>query len=190
MEERKGIIGFCLLAAVFISGCGMQEREAALQEKEAALTQKEQELAKREEALRIREEELLSKHRRDSTQQDSTQVRNANLLGRWEVKMVCRETSCPGSAIGDTKSELWDIAFQQGQVVATALENNLVVRTYTGKYTNNVLELTETVVRSSESPATRMVVHLKPVDAGTMEGQREIIRLGDCRIVYDLELSK
>lgn len=186
----KGIFNFCFLAAFLLSGCGIQQREAALKKKEAALTRREQELLKREEALQVREAEILSRHRLDSTQQDSARIRNANLLGRWEVTMVCRETSCPGSAIGDTKSELWDITYQGGRVLATAIENNLVVRTYSGNYKNNVLELTETVVRSSESPATQMVVRLKPLNESTMEGQREIIRLGDCRIVYDLELSK
>ncbi|MGV3503559.1 MAG: hypothetical protein ACO1O1_07610 [Adhaeribacter sp.] len=186
----KGIISFFLLALFCFSGCGMQQREKAVKEKEIALNQKEQELVQREEALRLREEALLSKHRQDSTQQDSTQVLNAKLTGRWEVRMVCRETTCPGSAIGDTKSELWDISYQNGRVVATAIENNLVVRTYSGNFKNNVLELTETVLRSSESPATQMVVQLKPVNETTLEGQREIIRLGDCRIVYDLELRK
>lgn len=186
----KGIIGFYLLVGFFFSGCGMQQREAALKEREAALIIREQDLLKREELLQVREDEMLSRHIQDSTQQDSARLRNTNLLGRWEVKMVCRETTCPGSAIGDTKLELWDISYQQGRIVAAAIENNLVVRTYSGNFKNNVLELTETVVRSSESPATQMVVNLKPLDAGTMEGQREIIRLGDCRIVYDLALSK
>lgn len=187
----KGMLYLCLLATCLLSGCGMQEREAALKKREAALALREQELVRKEESLRLREETLLQKQQsQDSALQDSSVFANANLEGRWSVKMVCTETSCAGSAIGDTKSELWDFSYQNGRVMATAIENNLVVRTYSGTYKNNLLELTETVERSSESPATQILVHIKPLSETTMEGQREIIRLGDCRIVYALELTK
>ena len=35
-----------------------------------------------------------------------------------------------------------------------------------------------------------MIVRLRLVNAGTMEGQREIVRVGDCKIIYALQMDK
>lgn len=179
------------LVAFFLSGCGIREREKTLREKEAELARREQQLLIRAEALRLKEEELLRKTQKlDSTQQDTAFSHNPKIVGLWSVKMVCTETTCPGSAIGDTKTEIWDISYQNKQVVATALDNQKVVRTYTGTYKNNLLELSERVETPANAPATHMLVRLKLVGESAMEGEREIIRTGDCRIVYALEMNK
>ncbi len=161
-----------------------------MQNKEAALARKEQELIKKEEALQLREEALAQKVQKlDSTQQDST-FYNSAITGLWNVRMVCIETNCPGSAIGDTKSEIWDISYQNTQVVAKAMTDNTVVRTYLGNYANDLLELRENVELSPNTPATEIVVRLTLLNNNSLEGQRQIIRSGDCRIVYSVQLDK
>lgn len=187
----RGCIYLFLLCTLLISGCDLRERETSLQKKTAELTRKEQELRLKEEALRLKEEALVKREQRlDSTQQDSALIYNPNIIGLWNVKMVCTETTCPGSAIGDTKLETWDISYQNNYIIAKAMTDNKVVRTYTGAYKNNSLELNESVELSPNSPATNMVVRLTLLNENTMEGQREIIRSGDCRIIYSLELNK
>lgn len=193
----KGIIYLFLLTTFLFSGCGIRERETVLQKKEAELAQKEQELSLKTEALRLKEEELVKKEQRvareqrvDSTEQDTASTYNPQVLGKWSVRMTCIESTCPGSAVGDTKYETWELSSQNNQVIAQAIADAKLVRVYSGTYKNNVLELTEDVALSPSAPATKMLVRLTLLNESTLEGQREIVRSGDCKIVYALQLSK
>ncbi len=181
---------FLLLLILFLTGCGIREREKLVQNKEKELAQKEQELIKREEAVRLKEVTLVKKQQQiDSTQTDSAAI-DSNITGLWNVRMVCVETTCTGSAIGDTKSETWDISYQNNQVVAKAMTDNTVTRTYEGTYQDNLLELRDNIEVSPNTPATEIIVRLTLLNNNSLEGQRQIIRSGDCRIVYSLELGK
>jgi hypothetical protein len=179
-----------ILLAFIFSGCGLQERERLVQEKEAELARKEKNLQLKEEELLLKEQQLKQKQQPDTTTQPPGGIFNLALIGKWNATMTCTETTCTGSAIGDTKTETWELSYQNEQVIARAVAGGNLVRIYTGSYKNNSLELTENVELSSTAPATKMVVRLTFVDQTTMEGQREIIRAGDCRIIYDLQLDK
>ncbi|HVK96300.1 MAG TPA: hypothetical protein VM368_00715, partial [Flavisolibacter sp.] len=112
------------------------------------------------------------------------------LVGRWTAQMVCTETTCPGSAVGDSKTETWDIQYINNKVIAKAQSGEQLVRVYTGIYTGNTLELVENNESTGTQPATKMVVQLRIVNPRSMEGQREIIREGNCKILYSLQLTK
>jgi hypothetical protein len=179
-----------------LSGCGLREREISVQRKEAELTEKERVLAEKETSLQLKEEELLIKEqlyqsrRVDTTTTHDAKLSNPALVGQWHVRMTCTETTCTGSAIGDTRTETWDFSFQDGQVIAKALSGDKLIRTYSGAFRNNLLELAENVEHSSAHPSTRMLVRLTLLNETSMEGEREIIRAGNCRIVYALQLAK
>jgi hypothetical protein len=186
-----------LLAFLLLTGCNLQERETLVQKREAELAQKEQALMIKEQNLQLKEEELLKREQQlqtapkpDSVAQVPTDAFNPALIGKWNARMTCTETTCTGSAVGDTKTETWEISYQNQRVIAKAMTGENLARIYTGTYNNNLLELTENVETSSAAPATQMVVRLTLINPTTMEGQREIIRTGDCRIVYALQLNK
>src|SRR5688572_12407051 len=109
-----------LLTIFLLQGCDMRKREENLQVKEAQLNEKEQELLLKEKTLQLKEDELAKKQQQiDSTTiSDTTTQINTKLVGSWEVKMTCTETSCSGSAVGDTKNETWDISYQNKNVLA------------------------------------------------------------------------
>ncbi|MDB5263618.1 MAG: hypothetical protein JWQ14_2901 [Adhaeribacter sp.] len=179
------------------SGCGLREREASVQERETALGQREKALLEKENILQLKEAELANREQQlkkatppDTINQPTVDVINPALVGRWNARMMCTETTCTGSAVGDTKTETWEISYQDGQVVAKAMTGENLARIYTGTYRNDLLQLTERVELSAAAPATQMVVRLTLVDPTTLEGQREIIRSGDCKIVYALQLNK
>jgi hypothetical protein len=183
---------FCL-GALF-AGCGSANRQKELQDKEIALQQKEQELATREQELAIREELLLQKElQMDSTYMgdsthttDSTQVINMNVAGRWNVQMTCTETTCPGSAVGDVKTEQWEIVQQANTIIARARANDQLVRVYTGTIENGSISLTADPTGTADGGNVKITVQFKPVSNKRMEGKREITRENDCRIVYTL----
>jgi hypothetical protein len=183
----------CFTVVLLCSGCDLKAREEALQKKEAELAQKEQQLTLKEKSLQIREEELLQlKQKLDSvkTNTDTALVYNQQLIGQWNVKMTCTATTCPGSAVGDTKTETWNINYENNLIIARAMVNDKLVRVYTGSYDSTNLMLSEDVTNAPAEPVTRLTIRLALTGENTMEGQREIVRENDCRIIYSLQLSK
>lgn len=180
-----------LVLIVTCSGCDFRERENAIRQKEAALAQKEQELTVREKTLQLREDMLLKKQQQmDSVAKDTALIFDPGIVGKWNVKMTCTETTCPGSAIGDTKSETWDFSYQANSIVVKAKTGEKLERIYTGTYKNDIIQLNENVDVPTSEPVTKIIVKLTKSSPTAMEGQREIIREGTCKIVYALQLSK
>jgi hypothetical protein len=187
------VVIFCLAVVLLCPGCDLKTREEALKKKEAELAQKEQQLLLKEKSLALQEQQLLQlKQQIDSvkTKSDTALVYNQQLIGVWNVKMTCTETTCPGSAVGDTKSETWDIGYENNNIIAKAIANNKLARIYTGSYDGNNLTLTEDVANVPSEPATKMTIRLTLTEETKMDGQREIVRENDCRIVYNLQLNK
>lgn len=189
------IIVFSGVLLMYTSGCDIRGREKELERRTGELNHKEQQLLLKEKSLQVKEEELARKE----TQRDSTLIREADdslsrlhpgLPGLWTVTMRCIETTCPGFAVGDTKTEQWEIIYSHNTVIAKAMSGNDLVRVYAGTYSGNALELTNQLAGVDALQNAKMVVRLKETGEGEMEGQREIIRAEDCRIVYALELKK
>jgi hypothetical protein len=183
-----------MLSLIVLTSTGCKNRKAgdALNQREAALNQREKELALRETVLQLKETALLEKQNRlDSTLKlDTTRLVYLPVIGLWSAKMVCTETTCQGSAVGDNKTEQWDLSYQSNSLIAKAMVNNKISRVYTGSYTGNAFELTEEQSDSAAGVVTKMIVRLNLVDSTHLQGQRQIIREGDCRIVYDLKLER
>lgn len=177
-------ISLILLLSILNSGCDLGNRERDLRNREDSLNQREQQLVAREKSLQAREQQLLqsmdSLHAGHSTRIDST------LAGSWMVTMTCTGSTCAGSAIGDIKTEQWDIFLQDKQIIAKSIVNGKVVRVYSGQQKGNTMELEVTQTASS---TTRMLVRVHKVSDTSMEGEREISRQ-DCKIVYALQLEK
>lgn len=187
----KWIIVLLLAVIVVSPACNLRQREEALRKKEVELKEKEQELLLKEKTLQIKEDELLQKEQKldSTTLNDTTFIYNPNLIGLWSVKMICTETTCPGSAIGDTKNEQWQIAYQANKIIAKAMVGNQLVRVYSGTFKGNILELVDEQ-ENGENNGTKISVRLRFTSENTMQGQREILRIGDCRILYSLQMNK
>lgn len=188
------LIFFLLLMLSFFTGCDIKEKEKRLQQKELELNQKEQELLMRERTLQAKEDALAERENilDSSTNKllvDSSILLNTQLPGIWNAKMNCTETTCPGSAVGDIKTEQWQIDYQDNKVIVRTISGNKQVRVYSGAYAGNTLELT-LQQNDSTAQATKTLVRLQETGENEMEGQREIIRGEECRIVYALQLKK
>jgi hypothetical protein len=178
-----------LLVLLLLTGCHTREKEM-LQKKEAALHQKEQELVLKENALALKEADLLRREQLlDSTHRDSAFFR-PGLIGTWQVNMNCTETTCPGSAVGDKKTEQWQLAYQNEAFIANVSVKDELVRTYTGKYDSGTLELSSQQTDPATGQTTNMTVRLQEVDDKHLEGQRVILRGESCKIVYALDMVK
>jgi hypothetical protein len=183
---------FISFLLITLAGCDYRSREEAIRKKEAALNEKEQQLLLKEKSLQLKEQELLQKQKViDSTSAADTTARyNPNLIGLWNVQMTCTETTCAGSAVGDTKTETWEISYQDKNLIARAMVNDELVRVYSGIFTGNTIELVD-VHEAGTPPGTKMIVRLTITDDSKLEGQRSIERPGEnCRIVYTLVMDK
>ena len=189
----KLIILFLLLSFLN-SGCGLRERELELEKKINEVSQKEQELLLKEKSLQVREEELTKKEKQlDSTMNnpaDSVFALHTQLTGKWNVTMRCTETTCSGSAVGDTKNEQWEFSFQNNVLVARAFSDNKLVRVYSGTNNGNSVELSTQPDNADPLLSTKMIVRIQEIKENEMQGQREILRPDDCHIVYALDFKK
>lgn len=193
MNVMKLIFLLFLIPAFF--GCDIREREKNLNERTDSVNQKEQRLILLENQLNLQKKDLeIKQHVLDSLLKkyippDSLNTQNPFLVGKWSVKMVGTETTCPGSAVGDNKTEVWEIAYQDNTVIAKAIVNNQLVRVYSGTATERELALT--AQQEPASQGTNISVNLLFINETEMEGERKIIRPDDkCRIVYSMKMQK
>ncbi|MGV3510037.1 MAG: hypothetical protein ACO1N7_12170 [Sphingobacteriaceae bacterium] len=180
-----------LVVSIILSGCGKSANQKNIEKREKEIQQKEQQLKAFEQQLKLKEQNLLSREKQlDSlkTKADTIGVYNPKLVGNWRVNMQCIETTCEGSAIGDTKTEQWNISYNNNKVVANALSNKKIIRVYTGLFKENTLELKA----QPTDLETEMNVVLTPHSSteNLMEGRRIINHSGKCKIVYALKAEK
>lgn len=182
---------------VFLSGCGIQTQRNELQNEQNVVRQKEQELTLKEKELNAKEVILNERQKKlDSffVPKDTLSKLYSSIPGFWDAKMVCSETTCPGSALGDTRVEAWSIYFQDNRVVAKALNNKKqLTRVYTGGITDSgQIYLTEQPVSvgSENDSEVTITVQLKQRNDNTLIGRREIVQSANCHIIYSLELKK
>lgn len=171
----------------FSLGCSNQE-DGAAEKTSAQLEQFRDSLLTKERELNLKEQELTKREQAlDSTSNtDSVGVINNDLTGKWQVKMTCVETNCEGSAIGDVRTENWNISYQNDVAIVEALSNGKVQRLYTGLYNGKELQL----VSSSAPSETTITILLTPTSAISMRGRREITQAAGCKIFYRLDLDK
>lgn len=183
-------ISSLLLFLLFLSSsCGLRQREEAIKLREAEANQKQQKLILWEQQLTQNEQDLINRERRlDSTKKeiDSVVIHGPSLVGKWQVKMQCVETSCDGSAIGDVKTEQWEFsAADNNSILVKAFANKNLARTYSGAYTQSGLQL----VDNGASKSAKMEVTLRILNEKKMDGLREII-LPNCKTTYSITADR
>jgi hypothetical protein len=166
--------------------CGYKEKEEQFKKRAQQLAEKEQVLMQWEQRLTLLEKELEDKKNKqiaDSTSAtDSLQAQA--FTGKWVVKMRCTETNCGGSAIGDSKTETWEIAYSNKAMIVNAFAGNELSRIYNGSFSQNRLEV------SNGQPGAESVIRVMlELKDNKMEGTREVERT-DCKIRYALTAEK
>jgi hypothetical protein len=182
---------FLLSISLFLS-CGDGNSKRDLQQKSEELEQKEQQLLSHEQQLDRREQELLRREQQiDSLQKqaDTTGTYNPKIIGKWTVTMQCTQTTCEGYAVGDTKTEQWNISYENDRVTVKAFANKKLVRSYTGVFRENSLQLTTQLLPDAETHMD-IVLSPHPTAENLMEGTRVINRGGNCKVVFALKAEK
>lgn len=174
---------------IILCSCGSDEKVKNIRKREKQINEKEQQLMLFEQQLKLKEEGLIKREKFiDSLrkQTDTISLYNPDIIGNWQVRMSCIETTCESSAIGDTKTERWNISYKNNIVIAKAITNEKVTRIYTGLFNGTGIQLT---AQQSAAETVIKVFLTYPIN-NKMEGEREIIQGGNCKIIYSLEAEK
>lgn len=178
-----------IVLLALVSGCGMREREAALEKREAALRQKEQELVYREQALLLKQQAMTDSLKLvDSLRRDTLSMRDPRVVGTWNIRMVCTQTNCSGSAVGDTQNQVWELLYEGNFLVARSKDGDKLVRVYTGELSNGEIIL-DAANAGEQEAFSKMQVRLNVISEKSLEGTREIVR-DNCRVLYSVKASR
>ncbi|MDR6809599.1 hypothetical protein J2Y45_006677 [Dyadobacter sp. BE34] len=169
-----------------LQSCGYKEKEVQLTKREQRIAEKELSLMQWEQRLALWEKDLQEKEKKQhqdfDTATDSLNVQP--LTGKWIVRMRCTETNCDGSAIGDSKTETWEIAYLNNGIVINAFAGNKLSRIYNGTFRETRLEAT------NGQPDSESVIRVTlEMNGNKMEGTREVER-ANCKILYTLTAEK
>jgi hypothetical protein len=175
-----------------VTGCTGEQDKKRLDDRERSIKRRESEIGLREQRLKASEKLLMTrKLQLDSAYKlkDSIGVYNEKIVGAWKVTMQCTETTCTGYAVGDTKTEQWNITYENNRVVVKAYVKKKLIRTYNGLFSNNAIQLT------ADQPELK--IHMDVVLAP--EGGRDELMTGhrtinkeenECRTVFGLKAEK
>lgn len=183
-----------LLIAAGLGSCGFEERKKALDAREISLKEREQNLLIKEKMLIQLEDSIkLSIARQDSL---SLSLKSLglplpdSLQGTWNINMLCTQTNCSGSAVGDTRKESW--TFSGGDstgVYVKAMQGDNLVRIYTGIFDGSGFVLS-TPNLSGEANTTTMNVKLNINSADKLSGTRIIQQADGCTITYKVDADR
>lgn len=183
-----------LLIAATLGSCGFEERKKALDAREVSLNEKEQNLLIKEKMLLQLEDSI----KLSIAQQDSLALSLKtlglplpdSLQGTWNINMLCTQTNCSGSAVGDTRKESW--TFSGGDstgVYVKAMQGENLVRVYTGIFDGSGFVLSTPNV-AGDANATTMNVKLSINTPDKMNGTRIIQQADGCTITYKIDADR
>ena len=183
---------FIVMGFVMITGCDYQRRNEALDKKMNELNQREAVLSLKEQQMEIKEQQINEKEKiLDSTAHvinDSLLRSHKKTEGAWRVDMICTQTNCPGSAVGDVKTERWNITVEGRNVLVNVKNNRALSKSYSGAFDGNLITLTADQ-DTTEVNAT-IEVHLQQATDKEMEGDRVVTQASGCQILYSLRLKR
>lgn len=183
-----------LLIAATLGSCGFEERKKSLDAREVSLNEKEQNLLIKEKMLLQLEDSIkLSIAKQDSLALSLKTLGLPlpdSLQGTWNINMLCTQTNCSGSAVGDTRKESW--TFSGGDsagVYVKAMQGENLVRVYTGIFDGSGFVLSTPNV-TGDANTTTMNVKLSINTPDKMNGTRIIQQADGCTITYKIDAER
>ncbi|PKF74004.1 hypothetical protein [Chryseobacterium sp. PMSZPI] len=179
---------FILLAGSFLLvSCDYKEKEKNLTDREKQLLEKEQLFAKKESEY----QSLLKMRDSIFTKKDSviaTAIWPTEISGAWNGKVICTESNCSDYAIGDQRTDIWEFDNDSTQPIAKIINNNNLVRVYSGKFENNEIKLSFKT-DSTAKKNVEMNVLLNDISANKIKGTRSVTSDG-CTAKFSVELVR
>ncbi|PXW16600.1 MULTISPECIES: hypothetical protein [Chryseobacterium] len=179
---------FLLLAASFLLvSCNYKEKEKNLTDREKQLLEKEKVFAKKESEY----QSLLKMRDSIFSKKDSVVIAAVwptEISGPWNGKVICTESNCSEYAVGDQRTDIWEFDNDSTQPITKIINNNNLVRLYTGKFENNEIRLSFKT-DSTAKKNVEMSVLLNDISDNKIKGTRTITSDG-CTAKFSVELVR
>ncbi|MFC5871898.1 hypothetical protein SAMN05443633_11181 [Chryseobacterium arachidis] len=156
-------------------------REQQLLDKEKSFAQKE---AEYQSLLKMRDSIFAQKH------SDSIKIIKwpDEITGSWTGKVICTESNCSDYVVGDQRTDTWEFASDSLQLFSKIINNNNLVRLYSGKFENNEVKLNFKTDSTAKKQVDMNVV-LNDISDTKMKGIRTIA-VDNCIAKFSVELVR
>lgn len=165
------------------------------EEKQNELRAREQALLEREKSFALKEadyQQLLKMRDSLLTVRDTLELLVSlpdSIAGRWNSRIICTASNCPEHVIGDQRTDQWELLEDNNQVIAKVINNNNLVRVYTGTFDGSQLKL-DFKTDSTADKQIEMHVLMNDIKESRIRGTRDIIAGDNCKARFSIELDR
>lgn len=183
---KNTLLSLFIISFLVIS-CDNRQKEKDLFEREQQLLEKEKLFAHKES-----EYQALIKMR-DSifAKKDSIKIMMwpAEISGSWNGKVICIESNCSDYVVGDQRTDTWEFDSDSTQLVTKIINNNNLIRLYSGRFENNEIKL-NFKTDSTAKKKVDMNVLLNDISDTKIRGTRTVITDNNCTAKFSVELTR
>lgn len=167
--------------------CDYKEKEKSLTEREKQLLEKEKLFAKKESEY----QNLIKMRDSIFSKKDSVKIAMwpEEISGSWNGKVICTESNCSDYVVGDQRTDTWEFDSDSTHLSAKIINNNNLVRVYSGKFENNEIKLNFRTDSTSQKKV-EMNVLLNDISDNKIKGTRSIISDNGCTARFSVELVR
>ncbi len=183
----KNTVFIILTISFFLISCDDKKRENDLVVREKQLLEKEKLFAQKESEYQT----LLKMRDSIFTKKDSVKVVlwPAAIAGSWTGKVICTESNCSDYVVGDQRTDTWEFDSDSTQLMTKIINNNNLVRIYSGKFENNEAKL-NFKTDSASKKQVEMNILLNDITPNKIRGIRTIAVDNSCTAKFSVELVR
>ncbi|REC53916.1 hypothetical protein DRF62_11765 [Chryseobacterium piscium] len=183
---KKSILVISLLSLLF--SCDNKNKANDLDLREKELLNKEKSFAQKEAEYQslLKMRDSIFNHKSS----DSIKIFKwpDEIAGTWTGKVICTESNCSDYVIGDQRTDTWEFDSDSTQLFTKIINNNNLVRLYSGKFENNEIKL-NFKTDSTAKKQVDMNVLLNEISPNKIRGIRTIA-VDDCKAKFSVELIR
>lgn len=175
------------VSSLFLISCDHKAKEQNLLDREKQLLEKEKIFANKE----FEYQSLIKMRDSIFAKKDSVTIVKwpDEISGSWNGKVICTESNCSDYAVGDQRTDMWDFDSDSTHLTTKIINNNNLVRLYSGKFENNEIKL-NFKTDSTAKKKVDMNVLLNDISDNKIKGTRTIIADNGCMAKFSVELVR
>ena len=177
-----------IFLSLFLLNCDNKDKTNDLDLREQQLLEKEKSFAQKEaeyqSLLKMRDSIFSRQH------SDSIKIVKwpDEIAGSWTGKVICTESNCSEYVVGDQRTDTWEFSSDSIQLFTKIINNNNLIRLYSGKFENNEVKL-NFKTDSTAKKQVDMNVLLNDISDNKMKGVRTIT-VDNCIAKFSVELVR
>lgn len=183
----KNTLFILFFASLFLISCDNRKKEKDLALREQQLLEKEKLFSQKESEYQY----LLKMKDSIFSKKDSVKIPvwPAEVSGAWIGKVICTESNCSDYVVGDQRTDTWEFDSDSTQLMTKIINNNNLVRSYSGKFENNEVRL-NFKTDSTAKKQVEMNVLLNEISPNKIRGTRTIAVDNSCMARFSVELVR